>query len=107
MYFAFIVVTTAKAIATFAAVAETAVLIVKRLSNLRGKNTDSESPQHADKNSVPASGIEQEAHENLEMYTRVSRSMKNWTFKEEGTKKGLEEKVWSSHWDVHGKEQPS
>lgn len=115
MYFAFILVT-AKAIATLAAVAVTTVLIVKRLSNLRrGTNRDSESPQHADKNSVPASGAEQEAHENLEEkqqglheeLEKKGEKHEELDPKEEDTEKELEEKERSSRWNVQGKEQPS
>ena len=115
MYFAFIVVT-AKAIATLAAVAVTTVLIVKRLSNLRrGTNRDSESPQHADKNSVPASVVEQEAHENLEKQQGLHEELEKkgeqkheeLAPKEEDTKKELEERERSSRWNVHRKEQPS
>lgn len=116
MYFAFIVVT-AKAIATLAAVAVTTVLIVKRLSNLRkGTNRDSESSQHADKNSVPASRVEQEAHENLEekqqglheeLEKKGEQKHEELDPKEEDTKKELEEKERSSRWNVHRKEQPS
>lgn len=111
MYFAFIVVTTAGVIATLTAAAVTAVLIVKRLSTLRrGTDTDTGSPQHEDKNSVPASGVEQKAHENLEemeqgLHEELEKQELNP--KEEGTKKELEEKERSSRWDVHGKGQPS
>lgn len=66
MYFVFIIAT-AGAIATLAAAALTAVLIVKRLSNLkRGTNTDYESTEHADKNFVSSSRVEKEAHKNLD-----------------------------------------
>lgn len=111
MYFAFIVVTTAGVIATLTAAAVTAVLIVKRLSTLRrGTDTDTGGPQHEDKNSVPASGVEQKAHENLEemeqgLHEELEKQELNP--KEEGTKKELEEKEQSSRWDVHGKGQPS
>lgn len=117
MYFAFIVVTTAGAIAALTAAALTAVLIVKRLSTLRrGTDTDTGSPQHADKNSVPASGVEQKAHENLEemeqglheeLDEQGQQTHEELNPKEEGTKKELEEKERSSRWDVHGKGQPS
>lgn len=112
MYFAFIIATTAGAIATLAAAAVTAVLIVKGLNTLRDINTD-KGTQHADKTSVPSSRIEQEAHKNLD---KVDQGLheepdtgqqihEELDPKEVGTKEGPDEKERSSHRDVHGKEQ--
>lgn len=115
MYFAFIIATAAGAIATLAAAAVTAVLIVKRLGTLRkGTRVDYESTQHADKTAEPSSRIKQEAAKNLDEVDhglQEERDKKGQQTHEEldpkkpGTKKGPDEKEQSSHGDVHGKEQ--
>jgi hypothetical protein len=134
MYFVFIIAT-AGAIATLAAAALTAVLIVKRLSNLRrSTNTDYESTEYADKNSVSNSKVKQEAHKNLdeleeglhkeldekghqtqeldekgqnvheELDKKSPQIHEELDPKERGTQ-GLDKKEPNSHWDVHGKDQ--
>lgn len=109
MYFPFIIVTTTGAIATLAAAALTAVLIVKGLSILRRSH---ERIQYADKNSVPSSRIEQKAHKNLdemEQGLREEPAEKGQRVHEEPAPKdprtqGPDGKEPSSPWDVHGQE---